>query len=111
MTWKLLVFVFRVLVPPPRAPRALDCHFQLSCSHSRFIFSESNSSGGMEEPKEKMEVKQQPGFPHFSWQPAEGSIASSGLFVPLQALASVLLRSVCLGLSHSHTASGEPWRT
>lgn len=34
--------------------------------------------GAMEEPKEKTEVKPQPGP-----QPAEGSIASSGLFVPL----------------------------
>lgn len=76
MTWKLLVS--RVLVPPHCAPGSLDCHFRLGCSHSHFIFSESNSSGGMEEPKEKTEVKPQPGP-----QPAEGSIASSGLFVPL----------------------------
>lgn len=50
---------------------AMGCHFLLGCSHSCFIFSESHSPGGMEEPKEEMEGAWPPGChpPAARWGP------------------------------------------
>lgn len=102
MTWKLLVS--RVLVPPHCAPGALDCHFRLGCSHSHFIFSESNSSGG------HGGAEGENGSETAAW-PA----ASRRVHRILRPLCSPLgtglcLAQVCLSWPFPtlHTASGEP---
>lgn len=105
MTQKLLVFVFHVLVSLPRALRALDCHLQLGYSHSHFIFGESNSSGGMEGPKEEMEGKSSLAACASARGQRKGACHRQAFRSWHQPPSDPGL----LGLSQLHTAYGAPW--
>lgn len=86
-----------ICLPWPGLPflchSAMDCHLQLDWSHSYFIFSESDSSEGVEEPRRKGKRKKQPADLHLGHWPAGGSTFSPG-------------KNFVLSLSHQGESQG-----